>query len=225
MSALVVYLPVSPRPARATRLEVRQALETPPEAVVIVQACRLEWWKGHRLLLDALALLGDVPCWVCWIAGGAQRPHEQTYLEELRRRCQEAGLQERVRFLGARTDVPDLLAAADIHCQPNLGPEPFGIAFVEALSAGLPVVTTALGGALEIVDEACGVLVPSGDAAQLAETLRRLIEDPDRRRRLGDCGPARAQQMCAPARQIGALEAALRSAAPGTVRATAGHAG
>ena len=49
--------------------------------------------------------------------------------------------------------VPRLMAAADIYCQPNTTPEPFGIAFVEALAAGVPVVTTAMGGPLEIVDD------------------------------------------------------------------------
>ncbi len=70
-----------------------------------------------------------------------------------------------------------LLAAADIHCQPNTGPEPFGITFIEALYAGLPVVTTSIGGALEIVDGSCGMLVEPNDPAALAGALRRLIED------------------------------------------------
>jgi glycosyltransferase involved in cell wall biosynthesis len=50
----------------------------------------------------------------------------------------------------ARSDVARLLAAADIHCQPNIGPEPFGITFIEALYAGLPLVTTSIGGAIEM---------------------------------------------------------------------------
>ena len=74
---------------------------------------------------------------------------------------------ERVRFLGQRSDIPDVLGAADIHCQPNVDPEPFGVAFVEALHAGLPVVTTAIGAAPEVVDATCGVLVPK-DAGALA---------------------------------------------------------
>jgi glycosyltransferase involved in cell wall biosynthesis len=110
-----------------------------------------------------------------------------------------------VRFLGERRDVAACMRAADIHCQPNTGPEPFGLAFVEALYAGLPVVTTALGGALEIVTDACGVLVPAGDAAALTRALRRLILDPDARRRLGSAGPSRARELCDPSRQLAAL--------------------
>jgi glycosyltransferase involved in cell wall biosynthesis len=107
-----------------------------------------------------------------------------------------------VRFLGQRSDAPELLAAADVHCQPNTGPEPFGVAFVEALYAGLPVVSTALGGALEIVDESCGVLVPPGEVGELRAALRGLIADPAERSRLGRGGPARARALCEPRRAL-----------------------
>jgi len=141
-----VYIPVvcPDIPERAgVRSSVRAELNTPEEATVIIQASRLERWKGQSVLLSALAQLRELQNWVCWIAGGAQRPHEAEYLRELEEQAQKMGIAERVRFLGQRADVPRLLAAADIHCQPNTGPEPFGIAFVEALYAGLPVVTTA----------------------------------------------------------------------------------
>src|SRR5262249_41027519 len=142
---------------------------------------------------------------------GAQRPEEEHCLGDLIGRCRELGIAERVRFLGQRTDVPHLLAAADLHCQPNTGPEPFGIAFVEALYAGLPVVTTALGGALEIVDESCGILVPPDDGAALQGVLRGLPADPERRRALGQGGPARAMTLCDPAQAMQRLQNFLRS--------------
>jgi glycosyltransferase involved in cell wall biosynthesis len=125
------------------------------------------------------------------------------------------GVADRVRFAGQREDVPRLLAAADIFCQPNTRPEPFGIAFVEALLAGLPVVTTDLGGAREIVDDSCGVRVPAGDARALAQALRRLMEEPRLRERLGRAGPARARQLCDPARQLGLLRETFERLARG----------
>jgi glycosyltransferase involved in cell wall biosynthesis len=210
----VIHQPVPPpRPGcRNNRCRVRQELHTPEGTVVIVQACRLERWKGHGLLLDALGRLAGKSGWVCWIAGGVQRPHEAAYLAELRRQATALGIAERVRFLGQRADVPDLLAAADVHCQPNTGPEPFGVAFVEALHAGLPVVTTALGGALEIVDEDCGILVSPGAPDALAAALLRLIRDPDLRARLGARGPERARQVCDPLTQLNKVRAALADA-------------
>src|SRR6202007_1965732 len=108
---------------------------------------------------------------------------EEVDLAEVHERVASRGLGERIRFLGQRSDVPQLLAAADIHCQPNTGPEPFGVAFIEAMYAGLPVVTTAMGGALEIVQEECGVLVPPDDPQALADALLPLIRDKDLRAR------------------------------------------
>jgi len=209
----VLYCPVAaPQVDAAARTEVRAELAVPKGAAVIVQACRLERWKGHTLLLAALGRLRDRSGWVAWIAGGAQRPAEQAYLDELHAQAYTLGIADRVRFLGQRSDVPRLLAAADIHCQPNLGPEPFGIALVEALYARLPVVSTRLGGALEIVDDSCGVLVPPEDPDALAATLGRLIDHRDARLRIGAAGPARAAVLCDPAHILARLERQLRSA-------------
>ncbi len=195
----VRYFPVpAPEPAAASeRGRVRGELGAGERDVVIVQACRMEEWKGHRLLLEALGRLRSLPGWVLWVAGGAQRPAEVSYLAELEALASRLGIRERVRFLGQRTDVPRLLAAADIHCQPNTGPEPFGLAFIEALHAGLPVVTTAMGAPLETIDSTCGVLVPP-EPERLAEALQRLIQDGEERRRLGAGGPSRAVALCEP---------------------------
>jgi glycosyltransferase involved in cell wall biosynthesis len=193
------------------RAAMRATFGTPEDAVVIVQASRMEPWKGHRLHLKSLALLRDMPNWMCWQVGGGQRAREEKYLEGLKVQAARSGIAERVRFLGERCDIPDLLSAADVHCQPNTGPEPFGITFVEALSAKLPVVTTAIGGACEIVDETCGVLVPPGDTRALAAALRKLIEDDGLRRRLGAAGPARAARLCDTGTQMRKLSAALAS--------------
>jgi glycosyltransferase involved in cell wall biosynthesis len=103
-----------------------------------------------------------------------------------------------VRLLGERADVPRLMAAADIYCQPNTAPEPFGIAFVEALASGVPVVTTATGGALEIVDERCGILVRDASPVLVAEALQRLIDTPALRASLASAGPAQARRVSDP---------------------------
>jgi glycosyltransferase involved in cell wall biosynthesis len=200
-----LYYPV-PDPNISNRAELRRSiraeLNAPDDAVVIVQSSRLERWKGQTLLLSALGQLRDVPNWVCWIAGGAQRPHEAEYLQELQAQAGELGVGDRVQFLGQRADVPRLLVAADIHCQPNTGPEPFGIAFVEALYAGLPVVTTAMGGGMEIVDASCGQQVAPNDAKALSEVLRSLVTNPDQRATLAAGGRLRACALCDPAQQM-----------------------
>jgi glycosyltransferase involved in cell wall biosynthesis len=132
-------------------------------------------------------------------------------LEGLKNNAAQLGIADRVRFLDQRTDVTRLLAAADIFCQPNVSGEPFGIVFIEALYAQLPVVTTNIGGAREIVDDSCGVLVPPGDAHALAESLRRLIADETQRSRLGRAGPVRARRLCDPATQLNQFQEAVGS--------------
>ncbi len=204
VSSAVLHPPVAP-PASPTvpRDRVRAGMETAAEAIVVIMASRLEPWKGHRLLLEAVATLDRR--YTVWIAGGAQKSSEQEYLDDL-----VAHAPPCVRFLGQRRDVRELMSAADIHCQPNVGPEPFGIAFIEALHAGLPVVTTRMGGALEIVDDTCGILVapePSGVAAALGR-----LADPEERRRLGVAGPARARSLCDPSKQAERLEKLLLEA-------------
>jgi glycosyltransferase involved in cell wall biosynthesis len=170
---------------------------------------RMEPWKGQGSLLEALGRLRDLPGWVCWLAGGAQRPHERRYVAALGRAASKLGIAGRVRFLGERRDVPQLLRAADIFCQPNTGPEPFGLVFVEALSAGLPLISSAIGAAQEIIDASCGILVGPGDVQALSDALRRLIEEPGERSRLGAPGPERARALCDPGRQIKRLAEAL----------------
>ena len=83
--------------------------------------------------------------------------------------------------------------------------------FIEALWAGLPVVTSALGGALEIVDESCGVLVNARDAGGLSASLDALIESPVLRARLGQAGIERARRLCDPASQMGKLQELIRA--------------
>lgn len=208
----VVHCVVPPSPqtdASDVRRRIRVELETPADAVVIVMAARLERWKGHTLLLETLAGLVSQPGWHCWIAGGPQRPSEHQYLRELRQQADSTGLVDRVQFLGQRGDVAQLLAAADIHCQPNTGPEPFGIAFIEAMHAALPLVTTNMGGGAEIVTPACGVLVPPADARALAEALQGLIGDEPRRRLLGAGGRSRALELCDARTQLSAIASIL----------------
>lgn len=214
--AEVVYPSVSPPQfvvPRAERLAVRGELKTHWAETVIVQVARMEAWKGHRLLLEALGRLREMPGWVLWMVGGAQRPAEARYRRDLAKFALRMGIAHRVRFAGERSDVPRVLASADVFCQPNLGPEPFGIAAIEAMHARLPVVATALGGPAETVDGTCGVLVPPGNPVALAEALRSLLEDPERAAKLGDAGPARARALCDPAAQARRLSSLLSSIA------------
>jgi glycosyltransferase involved in cell wall biosynthesis len=203
----VVYAPVDAGVARAPRPASSNG------HAIIIQVSRMEPLKGHAVLLDALAQLRSHAGWTCRLAGGAQRPQETRYMELLRAQAAALGIGDRVEFLGDRSDIPCLLAASDIYCQPNIEPDAFGISLIEAMAAGLPVVTSALGGAKEVIDETCGVLVAPRDSDTLASELSALLENRSRRERLGANGPARARALCDPAVQMPRIAEILQKAA------------
>lgn len=205
----VLYCPANLRSPKLTpdnRSCIRSQFQTPADAVVLIQVSRPEPGKGHALLLDAAAKLGNERNWFVWFVGGAQRSEEANYLHSLRQQAQQMGIADRVRFAGERDDIPQLMAAADVFCHPNLFPESFGLVFIEALAVGLPVLTFDMGGASEIVKEDCGILVQPRDKKSFDAELQRLVFVSSIRRRLSSCGPARSHELCDPARILPELE-------------------
>lgn len=155
-----------------------------PDYVVLTPA-RLHPQKGHAYLLAAAAQIPDA---TFVLAGdGPLRPA----LEEQARRL---GVADRCVFLGYRTDVPELLAAADLLVLPSLF-EGLPVSVLEAMAAERPVVATAIGGTDEAITSGeSGLLVPARDAAALASAIRRLQADPAFARRLASAGRERVER-------------------------------
>jgi glycosyltransferase involved in cell wall biosynthesis len=162
----------------------------------------MEAGKGHNNLLDTLALLKSVPDWHCWIVGGAQRAEEISYAGQLKSKAAELGLSERVLFLGERKDVRQLMAASDFYFQPNSGPEGFSIVFMEALLSELPIITSDMGGAPELIDDSCGFLIKPSDLNAFAAAVEALIVDPQLCASLGRAGREKVHALCDTARQL-----------------------
>lgn len=172
----VVYNAVDPR-----RLDVeappglREQLGGGDDRPLVLTPARLDAQKGHRFLFEAIA---EVPDAIFVLAGeGPER-------ESLEALAAQLGISERVRFLGRREDVPQLLAACDVFALPSLY-EGSSLAVLEAMAVGVPVVSSAIGGTDELIEDGeSGLLVPPGDAAALAAALRRVLGDGELRRRL-----------------------------------------
>lgn len=212
--AEVLYCPVdTPQPAdpAAARERWRSENGVAADEVMIVQIARLEPHKGHRNHIEALSNLRDMPGWRSFIVGHPQKPEEKAELEHLRGMARLLGVEDRICFLGWQSDIVSLLAAADICCQPNGQPEPFGIIYVEALAAGLACIASAAGGPIEILEGGYGKLIQPGDIEGLTAALREVIGNPEERARLRGQGPARAAGISDPAQQITAMESMLRA--------------
>lgn len=210
MTAEVIHCPVPMPPPvlERERTARRHALGAADSDVVAFLAARLEAWKGHTVLVEAARLLGRADVKV-WIAGGAQCAAERPYLQRLEEAIAAASPHATVVMLGEREDVPELMRLADIYCQPNTAPEPFGIAIAEAMLAGLPCVVSNAGGAAELVAPDCGVLTMPGDARGVAAALSMLADDSARRGTMGRAAALRARTMTAPAARLADLAAAV----------------
>jgi glycosyltransferase involved in cell wall biosynthesis len=146
---------------------------------------RLAGWKGQHVVIEALAAL---PKYQLVLVGDALFG-EEAYAAQLRDLAQERGVADRVHFLGFRHDSPALMRAIDVVIHSSTSPEPFGRVIVEGMLAGKPVIATAAGGALEIIDNGVnGLLVPPGDAAALVAAIRKLADVPDYARSLAEKG-------------------------------------
>jgi len=166
---------------------------SPTSALRVGMVGRLAPWKGQHVFVDAFARAfpdGTARALVV----GAPLFGEHDYERELHAQCQALGIESRVDFLGFRDDVPRLLGDLDILVHASTSPEPFGQVIVEGMAAGLPVIASAAGGPLEIVDDGVdGFLFPPGDVAALAERLRLLAGDAALRARVGDAARRTAE--------------------------------
>ena len=153
-------------------------LTLPPNAFLVGVFSRLAAWKGQHVLLEALSTLPDVHA---MLVGDALFGEDHEYADALRQQARQLGIEERVHFLGFRSDVPALMKACDAIVHTSITPEPFGRVIVEGMLAGRPVVATRGGGASEIVTDGInGRLVPPGKSAPLAAVLRNWQHAPDR---------------------------------------------
>jgi glycosyltransferase involved in cell wall biosynthesis len=168
---------------RPPDLRLRAELTGGREQPIVLTIARLDAQKGHVHLLAAAA---EIPDALFLLAGdGAERPRLEAEARAL-------GVADRVRFLGHRDDIPELLALCDLFVLPSLY-EGLPLSVLEAMAAGRPVVATAVGGTDEaVLHGETGLLVAPGDASALRDAVRALLADPDRAARMGEAGGIRA---------------------------------
>jgi glycosyltransferase involved in cell wall biosynthesis len=131
----------------------------------------------------------------------------QAFYQKLQGMVRELGLSEHVVFTGYRTDVPDLLALSDIVVHSSSEPEPFGRVIVEAMLAGKPVIATAAGGPLDIIeDQVTGLLAPIKDSAAMARALGQLLENKAEARAMGQRARESAQRRFSIKQHIAAIQ-------------------
>ncbi len=178
---------VEPPPPNRTRAEVRAELGIGAERCVGLLAARIDHLKGHEVLLDAHALLKQrgVSLTLLFAGDGKERSAREARAAELRLTPDD------VRFLGFRSDIPDLLAASDIFVLPSFS-EGLPLSVLEGMAQSLPIVATTVGGIPEVVThELEGLLVLLKDAEALADALARIVLDKELGQSFGRAGKKR----------------------------------
>jgi glycosyltransferase involved in cell wall biosynthesis len=160
-----------------------RATLTHGERPIVLTPARLHAQKGMTFLLQAAALIPEA---TFVIAGDGP---ERRALEDS---ANKLNIGERVRFLGHRQDIPDLLANCDLFVLPSID-EGLPLSVLEAMAASKPVIATCIGGTNEaVIDGVTGLLVPPRNPSALAAAINKLLYDPSLAARLGEAGKARA---------------------------------
>ncbi|MEM7191312.1 MAG: glycosyltransferase [Pseudomonadota bacterium] len=182
------------------RKEMRDALGITDDALVITVIANLHPYKGHLDLIAALAeVSGDIPNnWKLLIVG--QDSGNRAKVESA---IDQASLHNHIQMLGARSDVPRILAATDIGALTPTRNEGLSNAILESMAAGLPLVVSDVGGNAEVVANGqTGLVVPPNDPQALGAALRDLMQDTGRRRAFGEAARARAKTNFSLSRQV-----------------------
>jgi glycosyltransferase involved in cell wall biosynthesis len=167
--------------------EARRRYGVPGDALLFGLAARFAPQKGLDVLVaSAEKVLEAEPR--AWLLVAGDGP----LLEAVKTKARATKVRDRMVFPGFETDVPGMLSALDLYVSPAIA-EGLGLATIEAMAAGLPVVGTNVGGTPEVVENGVtGVLVPAGKPGPLAEAIALLLKDSVLRRRMGEKGRARA---------------------------------
>jgi glycosyltransferase involved in cell wall biosynthesis len=176
--------------ADVDKRQVRESLGLATDGFVIVQVARLDYLKDHITAVRMMErVVQEVPDAQLWIVGeGPERA-------PIEREIEEQGLQSSVLMLGQRSDISQLLAAADLFVLTSIS-EGIPVTFIEAMGAGLPIVATEVGGVPEVVlHDETGILTPSADVQALADAVIRLATTPELAQQMGQSGQRRAQQV------------------------------
>jgi glycosyltransferase involved in cell wall biosynthesis len=142
---------------------------------VVGHFSRLAPWKGQHILIDAIA---KCPSQVTAILVGDALFGEQNYVQQLHQQVAKLGLENRVKFLGFRSDIPQLMSACNLITHTSTSPEPFGRVIVEAMLCQKPVVAAKAGGAMELVEHGLnGFLVTPGEPQELAQVITTCLQE------------------------------------------------
>lgn len=190
-------------------VRLRQELGVDKDDFLISNVGRIDWWKGQDDFIEALAKVANSNPQVKGAIIGSPEPtvESQLYYKKLQHLVAALQLEGKVIFTGFRSDIPALMAASNVVVHSASVPEPFGRVIVEGMAAGRPVIATAAGGVLDIIQPSVnGLLVPPRAPGQMAEAILRLMNNPQEARAMGQCAQQYVQENFSAERHVKKIE-------------------
>lgn len=178
------FLKVNSRKARALKNKFN-----PKNKPLIGLFGRIAFWKGQHV---AIAAMKSLPNFQLLIVGSPLKS-SLDYSHKLQLQIKKLGLARQIKMIGSRTDVPELMSICDIIIHTSVAPEPFGRVIVEGMLSKKPVIATAGGGVLEIIeDRVSGYLVPMNSTQKLSSAINKVLDNPEKSKIIAEAGYQRA---------------------------------
>jgi len=191
--AEIVYNPITVEKFAKGR-SIRRELGVPDNSPVVGSVAQICRRKGIDIIIETAAQLKRIKPEVWFLVVGPDALGEEEFASQMRKRVLDLGLGDQFKFCGPMDDVENFLASIDVFFLPTRS-EPFGMVIAEAMAAGVPVVSSKVGGIPEIIpDDSCGLLSDAG-SCNFHHEIVRLLEDPEKTQSIEQKGYERVNSM------------------------------
>lgn len=176
--------------------EIRKQFGIPDQNKIVGYISRITEGKGHLEFIEAARMVLDEYSEITFLIVGGEVGGSGQLTVKLKERTTSLGMSDKVIFTGWRDDIPNILSALDIFVHYPTSPEGLGIANLEAMASGKPVIVSRTGGLPEaVVDGVTGIVLDPGDPGQLSRAIIRLLKDEELRKAMGERARRRAEEM------------------------------
>ncbi|WP_141604632.1 glycosyltransferase family 4 protein [Terrilactibacillus laevilacticus] len=163
-----------------------KSINVDSDQIVITMVGRIAEWKGQHIFIQAAEQILNKKDNVIFLIAGAPLFGEEKYFNYIKNKIKEFKLSQNIQLLGHVNNIPELLNSTDISVHCSIEPEPFGQVIIQSMAAGKPVIASAHGGPLEIINNGYdGLLIVPENPTLLANTILELIDNNAKRKFIG----------------------------------------
>ncbi len=171
---------------------------------------RIDWWKGHEFFIEALAIASRTISNLKGFVVGSmtcQTPANIEYQDYLHELVKSKRLEDKIIFTGYQNNIPEIMGAMDVVVHASSEPEPFGLVVIEGMAAKKPVVATAAGGVLDIIENGVnGFLVPCKNSQEMARAIEQILSDKNKAMQVGLAARRCVEEMFTVNQQVSSVE-------------------